>query len=79
MDQQLKSGAYNPASSDQFTCEGKTYGLPLLFSTPAMFWNRAMFKEAGIAGPPDTFPQLMDDAKKLTKIDSSGKMTRSGI
>jgi multiple sugar transport system substrate-binding protein len=79
IDQQLKGGAYNPASGDQFTVDGKTYGLPLLFSTPAMFWNRAMFKEAGISGPPDTFPQLMEDAKKLTKIDASGKMTRSGI
>ena len=44
-----------------------------------MFWNRAMFKEAGISGPPDTYPQLMEDAKKLTKVDPSGKMTRSGI
>jgi len=79
VDQQLRSGAYNPASGDQFTVDGKTYGLPLLFSTPAMFWNRAMFKEAGIAGPPDTYPQLMQDAKKLTKFDASGKMTRSGI
>jgi len=79
LDQQLKSGAYNPASNDQFTMEGKTYGLPLLFSTPAMFWNKAMFQQAGIAGPPNTFPELMDDAKKLTVTDSSGKMTRSGI
>lgn len=76
---QLKSGAYVKASNDQFTLDGKSYGLPLLFSTPAMFWNKAMFKDAGIAGPPDTFPQLMDDAKKLTVIDSSGKMTRSGV
>ena len=79
VEQQLKSGAYNPASGEQFTMGGKTYGLPLLFSTPAMFWNKAMFREAGIAGPPDNFPQLMDYAKKLTKIDASGKMTRSGI
>ena len=79
VDQQLKSGAYNPASSDQFTVDGKTFGLPLLFSTPAMFWNKAMFKEAGIAGPPDTFPELMAAARKLTRIDATGKMTRSGV
>ena len=76
---QLKSGAYKPISVQQFTIDGKTYGLPFLFSTPMMFWNRAMFKDAGIAGPPDDFPTLMEDAKKLTKVDATGKMTRSGI
>ncbi len=79
IDKQLRGGAYKDVSVSQFTIDGKTYGLPMLFSTPAMFWNKAMFKEAGIAGPPDTYPQLMDDAKKLTKVDSTGKMTRSGI
>jgi multiple sugar transport system substrate-binding protein len=75
----LKSGAYRKASVDQFTIEGKTYGLPMLFSTPAMFWNKAHFREAGLAGPPDTFQQKMEYAKKLTKIDATGKMTRSGM
>jgi multiple sugar transport system substrate-binding protein len=79
VDKQLKSGAYRDVSVSQFTTEGKTYGLPMLFSTPAMFWNKTMFKEAGIAGPPDSFPELMEDAKKLVKFDSSGKMVRSGI
>lgn len=77
--QQLTSGAYVPTSHEQFTVDGKGYGLPLLFSTPAMFWNKTMFADAHIAGPPDTFPQLMDDAKKLTVIDGAGKMTRSGV
>jgi multiple sugar transport system substrate-binding protein len=75
----LKGGAYRKSSVEQFTIEGKTYGLPMLFSTPAMFWNKTHFKEAGLAGPPDTFQQAMDDAKKLVKFDASGKMTRSGI
>jgi multiple sugar transport system substrate-binding protein len=79
IDKQFKSGAYAKVSLDQFSVEGKTYGLPILFSTPAMFWNKAYFREAGLTGPPDTFPDLMDAAKKLVKIDSSGKMTRSGI
>lgn len=79
VDALLKGGAYKDTSVKQFTIDGKTYGLPLLFSTPAMFWNRAMFKEAGIEGPPDTYRQLMEYAKKLTKIDATGKMTRSGV
>ena len=57
----------------------RAYGLPLLVSTAALYYNKTMFKEAGIAGPPATFPEMMDAAKKLIKIDATGKMTRSGI
>ncbi len=79
IDQYLKAD-YRPESVQAFTMQGgKTYGLPFLFSTPAMFWNKAMFKQAGIAGPPQTFSELMDDARKLVKFDASGKMVRSGI
>ena len=38
-----------------------------------------MFREAGIGQPPATFTELMADARKLVKVDASGKMTRSGI
>ena len=75
----LKGGAYRKTSIEQFTVEGKTYGLPQLFSTPAMFWNKAHFKEAGLDGPPKTFQDKMAYAKKLVKFDATGKMTRSGM
>jgi multiple sugar transport system substrate-binding protein len=78
IDAQLRA-AYRPASLDSFTIGGKTYGLPLLFSTPVLFWNRAMFREAGLSGPPETFPDMMDYAKKLVRFDATGKMTRSGM
>ncbi|MFI4980665.1 MAG: extracellular solute-binding protein [Nevskiales bacterium] len=79
IDKQFKSGAYAKVSLDQFTVEGKTYGLPILFSTAAMFWNKAMFREAGLTRAPENFTELMEYARKLVKIDSTGKMTRSGI
>src|SRR5260221_1377698 len=44
-----------------------------------MFYNKAMFKEAGIAEPPATMPDLIAAAQKLVKFDASGKMTRSGV
>jgi multiple sugar transport system substrate-binding protein len=44
-----------------------------------MYYNKAMFKEAGIAEPPATFPDLVAAAQKLVKFDASGKMTRSGV
>lgn len=79
VDALLKSAAYRKSSAEQFTTDGKTYGLPMLFSTPAMFWNKAHFKEAGLAGAPGTFQDKMAYAKKLTKFDGTGKMTRSGM
>ena len=79
IDKQFKSGAYAKVSLDQFTVDGKTYGLPILFSSPALFWNKAYFREAGLDKAPETFVEVMDYAKKLVKMDGSGKMTRSGI
>ena len=79
IDKQFKSGAYAKVSLDQFTVDGKTYGLPILFSSPALFWNKAYFREAGLAKAPETFAEVMEYAKKLVKVDSTGKMTRSGI
>jgi multiple sugar transport system substrate-binding protein len=58
---------------------GRTSRLPILFSSPALFWNKAYFREAGLPGAPETFDDVMEYAKKLVKVDGSGKMTRSGI
>jgi multiple sugar transport system substrate-binding protein len=80
IDTYLKSGPWNKFVVDFFTLKGKTYGLPLMEGSKAsMFYNKAMFKEAGIAGPPTTMAELVETAKKLTKFDSAGKMTRNGI
>jgi multiple sugar transport system substrate-binding protein len=79
IDQYLKSGAWSKVIVDNFVRDGKSYGLPLLLSTAALYYNKALFKEAGIAGPPQTMGEMMDDAKKLVKFDASGKMVRSGM
>ncbi|MBV9812074.1 MAG: extracellular solute-binding protein [Acetobacteraceae bacterium] len=68
-----------PQAVDHFTMGGKSYGLPLLISNDALFWNKTYFKEAGLDAPPETFPDMMEDARKLVKIDGTGKMTRSGM
>lgn len=44
-----------------------------------MYWNKTYFQQAGLSGPPATFPELIEAAKKLVQIDSQGRMTRSGI
>jgi multiple sugar transport system substrate-binding protein len=80
IDAYLKSGLWSKFTVDFFTIDGKTYGLPFLEGSRAsMFWNKTYFQQAGIAGPPSTFPELIEDAKKLVQIDAQGRMTRSGI
>ena len=58
---------------------GKTWGVPFQRSTVVMYYNKDMFKEAGIANPPATWAEMADAAKKLTKKDAGGKTTQYGI
>jgi ABC-type glycerol-3-phosphate transport system substrate-binding protein len=55
--------------------EGKNYGVPLYVTKSLLFYNKLMFKEAGLTDPPATFDQLMDYAAKMTKGEKSGFMT----
>jgi ABC-type glycerol-3-phosphate transport system substrate-binding protein len=41
--------------------------IPLWAQSEALYYNKAMFKAAGIASPPATWDEFIADAKKLTK------------
>lgn len=45
--------------------EGDLYGLPFNVSTPVMYYNVAMFREAGIEAPPETWQQFQSDMRAL--------------
>jgi ABC-type glycerol-3-phosphate transport system substrate-binding protein len=55
--------------------EGKSYGVPFYVTKTLLFYNKLMFKEAGLDGPPQTVDQLMQYAEKMTKGEKSGLMT----
>jgi multiple sugar transport system substrate-binding protein len=57
----------------------KIVGMPLFSSGTALYYNKDMFAEAGLSGPPTTMDQIWEYAKKLAKVDGSGNVTRSGI
>ncbi|MFL5442796.1 MAG: ABC transporter substrate-binding protein [Myxococcales bacterium] len=49
---------------------GKTpTSVPLYGLSYGLFYNKALFKQAGIAAPPKTWSEFVADAKKLTKPD----------
>lgn len=60
---------------------GKTWGIPFQRSTIVMYYNKDLFKEAGLNpdAPPATWDELVTQAKKLTKTDSSGQVKQWGL
>ena len=60
---------------------GKTWGVPFQRSTIVLYWNKELFKEAGLDPnkPPANWTELVSMAGKLTKKDASGKVTQYGI
>jgi len=58
---------------------GDYYGLPTAVRSLALFWNKKLFAEAGVDGPPETLDELVETAKKLTKRDSGGNLLQVGI
>jgi len=59
--------------------KGEIFTFPWLNSLKAMFYNRDHFKEAGVAKTPETIDEMMEMAKKLTKRDEKGNITRAGL
>jgi multiple sugar transport system substrate-binding protein len=46
--------------------QGKRCALPMLADTYGLYYNKDLFKKAGITAPPKTMSELTADAKKLT-------------
>ena len=59
---------FNPAALSYDTFEGKLYGIPYRIETAAVLVNADMFAAAGldVARPPQTWPDLVQAAQKLT-------------
>jgi sn-glycerol 3-phosphate transport system substrate-binding protein len=60
---------------------GKTWGVPFQRSTIVLYWNKELFKEAGLDPnkAPANWSELVAMAQKLTKKDASGKVTQFGL
>lgn len=48
--------------------QGKTYGLPIAASARAMYYNKALFKKAGVNKVPGTWDELAVAAKKISAL-----------
>ncbi|MGW8185131.1 MAG: ABC transporter substrate-binding protein [Candidatus Moraniibacteriota bacterium] len=59
--------------------EGEIYGAPLSVDSLALYYNKELFNAAGITSPPTTWSELLDDSKKITKMDEVSEIKKSGI
>jgi len=84
LDSYMKADGYNttdfvPTALQSNQYQGKTYAMPIAVHTLLLMYNKKLFSDAGIAGPPTTVGDLQTDIAKLTKVDSSGNLTQLGM
>jgi multiple sugar transport system substrate-binding protein len=72
-------GHFSTEAITDSSYKDKIVGMPLFSSGTALYYNKDMFTEAGLTGPPTSMDQIWEYAKKLAKTDASGNVTRSGI
>jgi multiple sugar transport system substrate-binding protein len=48
------------------------FGVPVNHAVLCLYYNKKMFRDAGIAGPPETWEQLLEDAPRLKKDSAYG-------
>lgn len=85
--QPLPTDTFDPATIDAeffpmvsaMKVDDQYYALPTAVRSLALFYNKRLFEEAGLDGPPETLDELVEDAKALTKRDGAGNITQVGI
>jgi raffinose/stachyose/melibiose transport system substrate-binding protein len=55
----------NPAALTMANVDGKQYGLPYNLGVVGLWYNKDLFEQAGIAGPPATWAELLTDVQTL--------------
>ena len=84
LDSYMKADGYStsdfvPTALQSNQYQGKTYAMPIAVHTLLLMYNKKLFSDAGITGPPTTTSELQADITKLTKVDSSGNLTQLGL
>ena len=72
--------SFYPALMENGKVAGKTWGVPFQRSTIVMYYNKDMFRAAGLdpEQPPESWDELVSIGKKLTKKSGSGKVEQWG-
>jgi multiple sugar transport system substrate-binding protein len=69
-----------PKATQYYTqYKGTRCALPLLADVYGLYYNKQLFRQAGLTGPPKTLAQLTAYAKKLTKRNPDGSLKVVGF
>lgn len=62
-----EKATYYPNIVDTVTFDGTQWGVPIAFSTKALYWNKDLFKQAGLdpETPPKTWAEEIEFAKQI--------------
>ncbi|MEV4630287.1 sugar ABC transporter substrate-binding protein [Micromonospora sp. NPDC049523] len=71
-DDKMPASDFAPGLTETLSVDGKTYAVPYRWATNALIYNKDLFDKAGIAGPPTTWAEFVEDAKKLTTSTVAG-------
>ena len=74
-------GTFMPQVLNYYRVGGKLYCMPFNSSNAIMFYNKTLFKKAGLDPdkPPKTYEELLDYAEKLMVKDDKGNVAQAGI
>ncbi|MGQ9629853.1 MAG: extracellular solute-binding protein [bacterium] len=77
---QMKAADWFPPQWNGTFFAGKQFALPGITDTRVLYWNKKLFKEAGLdpEKPPETGRDLEAFSAKLIKKDSAGKIVQYG-
>ena len=72
-------GGFYPALMANGAIEGKTWGIPFQRSTIVAYYNKDLFRAAGLdpEAPPTTWDEMIETGKALTSSDTYGLMIPS--
>ena len=66
---------FNPDYLSSWVYKGKNYLLPFYVSKTLLFYNKTMFKEAGLSAPPKIFDEIISFFEKMAKGEKTGFLT----
>jgi len=66
---------YNQDYLGSFVYDKKNYVVPFYIAKTLLFYNKTMFKEAGISAPPTSFDELMKASRAMAKGEKTGFLT----
>ena len=77
----IDTNVFLDSAINSYKFNGKLHGLPFMGFNDGLIWNKTLFREAGLDpnNPPKTAEEMVEFARRLTKLDASGNIIQLGF